>query len=265
MGLAEQLGISEDDANTSGPAHQIRVSYEVGNLVGTAAFTVSDIVDGQHDELWIYLPEDDDESRNGLEKLFGVSADADNYVDVEVLVQAAAVAQTVVFKDAIASKMPTYFTEPVNNKELVDMRSRNSELAILVPHGGFIETGISDNVPGMLQLLDDIGQTVSIWEASGKWGHQETSRRWHITSTQVTSSAFPGLSYLEADAPPCRCMDTARMMRLGCWSAETAAGTPSAPWFASSRSTRRCRGLSRATSHTGSTWRTRIRWTLTAC
>lgn len=71
-----------------------------------------------------------------------------------------------------------------------------SDVLVMAPHGGHIETGTSDQIPVFQSALTQAGGSSSYWDVSGKWGAGQTYRRWHVTSTAIHPLSFPGLGAL---------------------------------------------------------------------
>ena len=66
---------------------------------------------------------------------------------------------------------------------------------LLVPHGGAIETGTSDQIAPVREVLEAEPHEipVNLWEVDGTWGDQQTHSRWHVTATNLSDTGFPGL------------------------------------------------------------------------
>lgn len=66
--------------------------------------------------------------------------------------------------------------------------SEQSELAVLAPHGGYIEWGTDTQAERMTAQLDATKWCSSGWSPGGG-----AFRRWHITSTAIHPDSFPAL------------------------------------------------------------------------
>lgn len=72
----------------------------------------------------------------------------------------------------------------------------DDRFALLVPHGGAIETGTSDQIAPVREVLEaeePYDVPVNLWELRGTWGDEQTHTRWHATATNLSESGFPGL------------------------------------------------------------------------
>lgn len=71
----------------------------------------------------------------------------------------------------------------------------DDRFALLVPHGGAVETGTSSQISPFRQVLEGSPYNVPVnyWELEGTWGDVQTHKRWHATSTNLSESGFPGL------------------------------------------------------------------------
>ena len=210
QGLADALNITSGSVSTSGPAVQVRVALTNVVADSSANFTVVDIdATDPGLRLDVYLPDDVDVSGdfddldNGFYKLFGDTNTLTAFgANPEATVYRAAPGTTVVV-DGMTTTEYVHFAEPDNAsnryfRECVEVR--DDELAVLVPHGGSIELNISAEIPDFLTDLETEGHDPSVWEAAGRWS-SGTFRRWHITSTQLSSKSFPGFELLEDSGP----------------------------------------------------------------
>ncbi|MDQ2072403.1 poly-gamma-glutamate hydrolase family protein [Haloarcula sp. NS06] len=66
--------------------------------------------------------------------------------------------------------------------------SEKSELAVLAPHGGYIEWGTDTQAERMTAQLDATKWCSSGWSPGGG-----AFRRWHVTSTAIHPESFPAL------------------------------------------------------------------------
>jgi phage replication-related protein YjqB (UPF0714/DUF867 family) len=202
-GLADALGIDAEDLALNAESPQIQVSLGSGDPVPSAVFTVTAIDENDTSlTLAVWLPSSSTDTHNGFFKLFG-SADPTTVFasPQEGTVHSMAPGTTVVVEDGVATRY-VHFTEPNNAsskhfRECVEIRG-DDRLAVLVPHGGAIETSISDQLGALLTELEDYGYEPSVWESAGQWGGGSTFQRWHVTSTQFSTASFPGLGDLVA-------------------------------------------------------------------
>lgn len=75
-------------------------------------------------------------------------------------------------------------------ERLVD-DGQNSELVVIAPHGGIIETNTDRQAEAVTDALECSSWVCKGWKAGG--GGYE---RWHITSTQLSPRSFPGLGLI---------------------------------------------------------------------
>lgn len=204
QGLADELGIDQNAVSDSGPAWQVRVTLDDVEPDSTANFTVAEI-DPEVSELRleVSLPNGGSDKNSGFHKLFG-SANVDDVLAAEphATVHLAAPGTTVIVSDA-GTTSHVHFPEPNSGQKLFRecVELHDDTLAVVVPHGGDIEQHISDELPGLLSTLADLGQTPSVWAAVGRWSGGGGYHRWHITATQISEESFPGYTLLD-DAGP---------------------------------------------------------------
>lgn len=159
-------------------------------------------------EVWgLADPNDDD---NGLRKLFPSATSAASISGAEATVHRLAPSRTTEVRYSLAGRatktggVTQHYSEPDENPgkfvEYVEF-DQDHEIAILVPHGGGIEPKISDRIWRIDTNIDMYtpGQA-DIWEGYGQWGSGQTSRRWHITSSDFSPLSFPGLAKLTDQA-----------------------------------------------------------------
>jgi hypothetical protein len=85
----------------------------------------------------------------------------------------------------------------------------DNQLLIMRPHGGNIEIATSDQAQRTVDQLDTLhGIDANLWWTDGHWGDDQTSVRWHITSTSISLDGYPALAsvmpatnYLGGDYP----------------------------------------------------------------
>ena len=81
-------------------------------------------------------------------------------------------------------------------KEWVRQRS-DKRFALLIPHGGAVETGTSAQItPVVDRLSTGYSVEANVWENRGYWGNNQTFQRWHVTSDAFDRESFPGLDRL---------------------------------------------------------------------
>jgi len=147
---------------------------------------------------------------NGLMKLFPTfNASTHNLATARVTVHRLAPSRTTEVNYATTGRLnpveTEHYAEPANNpgefEEFVEFGD-DHEVAVLIPHGGGIEPEISARIWRIDMNLDSSTTTgqADIWEAVGQWGSGQTSRRWHITSSDVSPVSFPGLAMLTDQA-----------------------------------------------------------------
>lgn len=73
----------------------------------------------------------------------------------------------------------------------------DNRFALLIPHGGEIEDGTSEQrniVTSVLLGGHDI--PVNLWQVDGYWGDEQAGERWHITATNISEHSFPSLKWM---------------------------------------------------------------------
>jgi phage replication-related protein YjqB (UPF0714/DUF867 family) len=80
----------------------------------------------------------------------------------------------------------------------IAVRKNDSRFALLVPHGGAIETKTSDQFSPFVAALEGATYNIPVnsWRAEGQWNDDQTSKRWHITTTNTSEQSFPGLAWM---------------------------------------------------------------------
>ena len=219
-GLAQDLGILNPD-NTIDP-RQIRVIVDTydGNdqllasgLRATGNFTAIEAYVESSREIEIYaenrdpseptVPDED----SGYYKLF---EDDDTIVlaDVELSVLPLAPSATTTINPAVLPPTSTvqHFCEPTENGgdgfvETVALDA-DKDFVLVVPHGGEIEAGTSEQVDLLTDTLADYQVGANIWETAGFWDPAKLgSEHFHITSKALEEASFPGLATLTSQAP----------------------------------------------------------------
>lgn len=206
-GLATALGIDPLDVSPTGVSPQVRVS--LGTNLANANFTV-DAVDAADLGLTlaVWLPDDlanngsFSDKDNGFFKLFGNQNPGPVFfTPPSGFVYDVAPGTTVVVSGGVDTRH-VHFTEPNNPigkqfRECVELRG-DDRVAVLVPHSGGIDGGMSYYLVDLLSQLHSHGYDPSAWAGSGEWGGGSTFQQWHITATQISEAAFPGYAQLAA-------------------------------------------------------------------
>jgi phage replication-related protein YjqB (UPF0714/DUF867 family) len=218
-------GIFNINANVKGPNPQIRVwittpaTYVIGANArrSQAVFTVVGIVPDTRLRIWVYgqAAGTSPDPHSGDLKLFSSTASTavrgslakddnnDGFVDgVLARVLVGAVSRTTFIRNTTTTTMEWYCepdtsgTPPVTRGFLRET-ARNmtdNRLALLVPHGGAIETDTSRQIEPFRQVLETTyGVPVNFWNVEGEWRENQTFFRWHATTTALTGDAFAGL------------------------------------------------------------------------
>lgn len=232
--LASTFGIrtSDIDADWRNPNPQIRVWIEkpasfrnfdevddgvaeYRDRKSSALFTVVGIVSDISDKIWVYEQENDDldDTHSGEYKLFatdGHDANGDRVENVTTLPDAdndgmlddvdARVYVTPPFSSTYnGTDVFTPICEPDADGYLSEFAERagGNDFVLLVPHGKFIETRTSDQVAPIRTVVEtNNGTPMNLWDVHGVWGDDQTSRRWHITSTNTDTDSWPALRRL---------------------------------------------------------------------
>lgn len=187
-----------------------------------AVFTVVGVIEETDRIVWVYdgLDGTDLETDSGHYKLFA----ADSYVedpdteDRDRVQQVAATTDTDddglldsvtanVFCSPVSRSVLTVSTSTTTNHYTENdgfsgsfretaVRKTDNRFALIVPHGGAIETKTSDQVAPFVATLEGATYNVPVnsWKAEGQWNDDQTSKRWHITSTNLSEQSFPALA-----------------------------------------------------------------------
>jgi phage replication-related protein YjqB (UPF0714/DUF867 family) len=71
----------------------------------------------------------------------------------------------------------------------------DTDVLVMAPHGGAIEIGTGQQAIEVVEVLDaDFGIDANLWRTDGQWEDDQTSTRWHITSTSISEDSFPALA-----------------------------------------------------------------------
>jgi len=180
-----------------------------------AVFTVVGVIEDNRPIVWIYngldgtnvvidsgqyklFAEDTVSSGKRVRKIKSFAdADNDGLLDtVAASVFCSPVSQSTV--TAGGSTTPTnHYAENDASGSYVEaaVRMNDNRFALLVPHGGAIETGTSEQItPFVSTLKNGYNIDANSWKAEGQWGDDQTSKRWHITSTSLAEASFPALT-----------------------------------------------------------------------
>lgn len=218
--LAQALCIEAADVRADGNrSPQVRVEITAdptgqAALASTALFTVTAIngtPTAENDRIVeVWDRRTTTETENGLRKLFPTASSASTINDANPPAAARlyriAPASTTEVRYSLAGRL-----DPVETVHYADPNADEEHLfeeffqfgevhhvAVLIPHGGDIEPGISESIWRVNLGLDMYTSDVpDIWEGYGDWGNGgETSRRWHITAPDLSAESFPGLERL---------------------------------------------------------------------
>lgn len=217
-GLRSALCIDASQVHSDGDdSPQLRVVVTEDTHAGAPSypqssglFTVVGI-DQSDDDLWveIYSRRNSSDLNNGLRKLFpylGSSGSLDtSKVAAEVYSIAPHATSYVdyLFFSVNVLATDTHYAEPNDSsrsfEEYLQLEDSKA-LALLVPHGDNIENYLDEQIGRFEVAASTYGVDTNIWEGRGRWGDEETHRRWHITSSDFNPVSFPGLQEL-FDAP----------------------------------------------------------------
>lgn len=226
--LADALGIDGGDVDTSeegeAPNPQIRVRIQnvpaaIDEIVeNNAVFTVTEIIEtgDSSKRIWVHEQVLPDVEESGQFKLFARTdqtiaatpdSDHDHILD-DILVTAYTipVSSSVLTTNGSYWPVTTYFCEPdtaMSYTEKAYRRLDDDRVAVLAPHGGNIEKGTSAQAYRFASSLYTFnGTKVNIWDLVGRWGHDQTDERWHITSTSIDIASYPGLNAFRPSDDP---------------------------------------------------------------
>lgn len=204
--LATALGIDSNDVDSGGEnSPQIRVivtSQEIESLTSSANFTIDHVYTSSTREVRVYQRSSSGDKNSGDFKLF--VNDSVTLSNVTVGVFAVAPHTTWIEEPNLTRSISSYCRPEHSGDHYFEERTRprsDKRFILAIPHGGAIETGTSDQVDPIVQVL---GQGYSIdanvWENRGYWGDGQTFQRWHITSDAFHGPSFPGLDEILTDA-----------------------------------------------------------------
>jgi phage replication-related protein YjqB (UPF0714/DUF867 family) len=182
-----------------------------------AVFTVVGVTEDARKIVWVYggLDGTDVETDSGQYKLFAedtvvagdrepgidVYADAngDDLLDtVAANVYCAPVSRSTFTTTTITNT--NHYTENDANGSFREtaVRKNDNRFALIVPHGGAIEVKTSDQIAPFVTTLEGTTYNipVNLWKAEGQWSDDQTSKRWHITTTNTSEQSFPALAWM---------------------------------------------------------------------
>ncbi len=209
-GLRDALGITvpadpQDDARP-----QIRVIVETATLGSglrsTATFTVEAVIADPALRVEVYdqdPAEGATDEDSGVFKLF----EGGLVAGTTLTVHAAAPSRSEVHDGGMTTVIQSFCEPPENDPadpselygvfESATLES-GRDFVLLVPHGGMIEEGTSEQIAEIDAALLARGLLANIWEASAEWDGDLASERFHITSKATDPQSFPGFEALLA-------------------------------------------------------------------
>ncbi len=216
-GLRAALGITvpadpdpNDDDIEPDMRPQIRVTIDngpAGAVASSALFTVAKVIANtpalRVDVFDVDPNESDPDEDSGTFKLFE-SGTFDH--SATVTVQAVAPSRTEVTDD-LGLTVTQSFCEPDDNHDPNDSSivygvfenvtvAPNRDFVLLVPHGGMIEEGTSEQIAEFEAAFTARNMTQNVWEVVSIWDGDVASERFHITSKATDPQSFPGFSDL---------------------------------------------------------------------
>lgn len=212
-GLAQALGLTVDPNDNVNP--EIRVVVSSGTLASglraTANFTAVEVFNDAAPALEVYAenrdpgePDEADED-SGYFKLFEED-DAVDLTTVSLTVYPMAPSATTTVESG-ATTIARHFCEPAENgadgfEETVTFGA-DKDFVLIVPHGGEIEAGTSEQMAPLTDVLSgDYGVVANVWETAGSWDPSKLgSEHFHITSKALDPATFPGLGDLMSRSP----------------------------------------------------------------
>ena len=184
----------------------------------SAVFTIVGVLQGGTPHIWIYRQSTvgNKDRDNGEYKLFAIDtvagegkvktfpdANNDGRLDnVFVRVIRTPVSSSTVTENGVAFEDEHYCEPDQHGGRLEEtaVKTADSRVALLIPHGEDIETQTSDQVAPFVNRLegslfdgDDLELAVNIWDVQGVWRDDQTHKRWHATATNLHESSFPAL------------------------------------------------------------------------
>ncbi len=187
------------------------------NRASNAVFTVVGVIEDTRRIVWVYdgLDGTDVETDSGQYKLFaedtvvsgdrepGIDAFADADSDDLLDTVTATVYCSPVSRSTFTTSSSTntnHYTENDANGSFREtaVRKNDNRFALIVPHGGAIEVKTSDQVTPFVNTLQGATYNIPVnsWRAEGQWSDDQTSKRWHITTTNTSEQSFPALAWM---------------------------------------------------------------------
>lgn len=185
------------------------------NRRSSAVFTVVGVVQNNASRIWVYEQQNNTDRDSGEYKLFAsdnatttggrvvevdtfTDGDADGDLDnVTAQVFTDVTSTRTITRNGQTTTDPDGYCEPDANGALVEtgVNRYDNDIVLLVPHGGDIEAGTSEQITPFLGVLEaaPFNQSVSWWDVQGTWGDNQTPKRWHITATDTHESSWPAL------------------------------------------------------------------------
>jgi phage replication-related protein YjqB (UPF0714/DUF867 family) len=154
---------------------QVRIERPTENGTTLALYTI--ISAHYEDPHNVYLDYKDPED---IDKRFGLSSSMVNSFNGKINSQVAAVGLT----DAQAEAYSEFIEKLTDD-------GQNSQLAVIAPHGGFIEEHTDEQAEEVAKQLPS--NCVSVWMCKGFKKGGGAFARWHITSTDISEKSFPKL------------------------------------------------------------------------
>jgi phage replication-related protein YjqB (UPF0714/DUF867 family) len=223
------------DPNWQRPNPQIRVritnpatfsNWQQGttyrNRASNAVFTVVGVIENSARIIWVYdglngtAVEDD----SGQYKLFAedtvnssgnrvrgirsfADANSDSLLDtVTANVYCSPVGRSLRSFPNGGTSYLHYSENDASGGRLQETASRGSDrrFALLIPHGGGIEPGTTEQSIFFYAVLGssvyDYKIPISEWKVEGQWGDDQTAQRWHTTATNISDLSFPSLAWI---------------------------------------------------------------------
>lgn len=205
-GLANLLGIDTADFQ-NGDRRQVRVTARSKPLLGrtshvsTAVYTVTQICVARFSKAWF----------GNFDHLFLHVSDAVVSAFYLMEIEPVAPGDTTVTVGQGNPATNQNFVEPIPNKHLEEAVTIHNDkrVVMLVPHGGKIESGTSEQGVTFVSAMENPqgpqappAQDVNVWDVDGKFGDNQTHERFHITSTDIRPEGYPGLDQLLDDQEP---------------------------------------------------------------
>ncbi|MCH9651999.1 MAG: hypothetical protein K0U98_27465 [Deltaproteobacteria bacterium] len=218
QGLLEALCIDSNQIHSNGDnSPQVRVVITSDTNAGapsnpksTGLFTIVG-VDTSSSARWveIYTRRNSSDKNNGLLKLFPYLGNGGTLDATKVTAEVYSIAPHATsyvdyqFFWTRVQGTTTHYSNPNTSgqqfEEYLQLET-SKELALLLPHGDNIETHLDEQIGRFEVGTNSHNLDANIWEGRGRWGNNETFRRWHITSSDFNPVSFPGLQDL-FDAP----------------------------------------------------------------